>query len=54
MKYYVQFNVCTGYYIEADDENMAIAKAYNFYEQYEPTITIDEPSDEECETEEFY
>lgn len=54
-KYHVEFNVRTGYYIEAESEEEAIEKAYPFFEEnYEPEITVDYATEEEIETENFY
>lgn len=53
-KYYVEFNVCAGYYVEAESQEEAIEKAYPFFENYEPEITVDFATEEEIEEEDFY
>lgn len=51
--YYVEFNVKTGYYIEAESEEEAITKAYPYFEEYEPDIKVD-LAPEEIKDEFFY
>lgn len=53
-KYYVEFNMCEGYYIEAENQDEAIEKAEPFFYQCTPEIIVDYATEEEIEDEYFY